>query len=93
MLHRTSTGAYPDILTSGMRDSEDRRVSPHQMRSTGILQRIVSKFIAEDARVLVLDIVEPGPEDSQGDFSNNVTYVSGDVTSPEDWQKALELVT
>lgn len=53
----------------------------------------MSKFIAEDARVLVLDIVEPGPEDSQGDFSNNVTYVSGDVTSPEDWQKALELVT
>ncbi|GKZ64395.1 hypothetical protein AnigIFM50267_003864 [Aspergillus niger] len=59
----------------------------------GFGKAIVSKFIAEGARVLVLDIVEPGPADSQGDFSTNVTYVSGDVTSPEDWQKALELVT
>ncbi|GCB23010.1 cis-2,3-dihydrobiphenyl-2,3-diol dehydrogenase [Aspergillus awamori] len=55
----------------------------------GFGKAIVSKFIAEGARVLVLDIVEPGPED----FSNNVTYVRGDVISPEDWQKALEMVT
>ncbi|GLA00599.1 hypothetical protein AnigIFM60653_009349 [Aspergillus niger] len=59
----------------------------------GFGKAIVSKFIAEGARVVVLDIVEPGPADSQGNFSTNVTYVSGDVTSPEDWQKALEMVT
>ncbi|KAL3253450.1 hypothetical protein ABHI18_009490 [Aspergillus niger] len=59
----------------------------------GFGKAIVSKFIAESARVPVLDIVEPGPEYSQGDFSTNVTYVSGDVTSPEDWRKAFELVS
>ncbi|RAH55766.1 alcohol dehydrogenase [Aspergillus piperis CBS 112811] len=55
----------------------------------GFGKAIVIKFIAEGARVLVLDIIEP-PEEFQGDLSNNITYVRGDVTSLDDWQKALE---
>ncbi|PWY64825.1 alcohol dehydrogenase [Aspergillus eucalypticola CBS 122712] len=55
----------------------------------GFGKAIVIKFIAEGARVLVLDIIEP-PEEFQGDFSNNITYVRADVTSLDDWQIALE---
>ncbi|GAT31180.1 alcohol dehydrogenase [Aspergillus luchuensis] len=54
----------------------------------GFGKAIGIKFIAEGARVLVLDIIEP-PEEFKGDFSNNITYVRGDVTSLDDWQKAL----
>ncbi|KAF9884831.1 hypothetical protein FE257_001174 [Aspergillus nanangensis] len=58
----------------------------------GFGKAIVAKLIAEGARVLVLDIIEPSPDDSHGDFSKSITYFRGDVTSPGDWQEALERV-
>lgn len=55
----------------------------------GFGKAIVTKFVAEGAQVLVLDIMDPSPAVAQDDSSKNITYLRGDVTSPSDWQEAL----
>lgn len=55
----------------------------------GFGKAIVARLVAEGARVLVLDITEPSPEETQDGSSKNITYVRGDVTSPGDWKEAL----
>jgi NAD(P)-dependent dehydrogenase (short-subunit alcohol dehydrogenase family) len=55
----------------------------------GFGKAIVTKFVAEGAQVLVLDIMEPSPTEAQDGSSKNITYFRGDVTSPGDWQEAL----
>ncbi|CAI7605645.1 unnamed protein product [Penicillium viridicatum] len=55
----------------------------------GFGKAILTKFIAEGAQVLVLDTMEPSPEEAQGDSSKNITYLRGDMSSSGDWQEAL----
>ncbi|KAJ6028893.1 alcohol dehydrogenase [Penicillium canescens] len=55
----------------------------------GFGKAIVTKFVAEGAQVLVLDIMEPSPAEAQDESSKNITYLRGDVTSAGDWQEAL----
>ncbi|KAJ5405423.1 hypothetical protein N7465_006707 [Penicillium sp. CMV-2018d] len=125
MLRWMSTGAYPEILTSGMRDSDEWRppkpsqafrfnqLYQQQKRPTsidngrprahtcyrsgasgsdgamGFGKAIVTKFVAEGCRVLILDIMEPSPEEARGDSSKNITCLRGDMSSSGDWQEAL----
>ncbi|KAJ5515473.1 alcohol dehydrogenase [Penicillium freii] len=45
----------------------------------GFGKEIVTKFTAEGARVLVLDIMEPSPEEAQGDSSKNITCLRAEI--------------
>ena len=83
------TGPIPTHATAQRLQGKTALVTGGAM---GFGKAIVAKLIVEGARVLVLDIIEPGPEDSQGDSSKNITYCRGDVTSSGDWQEALERV-
>ncbi|KAJ5955850.1 hypothetical protein N7501_010129 [Penicillium viridicatum] len=55
----------------------------------GFGKAIVTKFVAEGARVLILDIMELSPEEARGDSSKNTTCLRGDMSSSGDWQEAL----
>lgn len=60
----------------------------------GIGRGCVERFVAEGAQVVVSDL--DSAEDAAatlGAFGPGVTYIQADVTSENDWQAALDLVT
>jgi len=56
---------------------------------SGIGRAVVARFIAEGARVGVLDRVPARAEELQAEFGNNVAAISGDVAQLGDNKRAV----
>src|SRR5207244_295759 len=57
---------------------------------SGIGRGIVARFVAEGARVGVLDLSEPRLEELKADFGDSVVCVAGTVVSMDDNRRAVE---
>lgn len=58
--------------------------------ATGFGKAIVEKFSSQGVNVLVMDICKPSEENTRNGYSTSPIHIQGDVSSLDDWKRALE---